>query len=382
MTYDREVWRAKLVNLLKDKASSEDWELLKDDDDLFNLLVDKKVVTDTALRRTSKDELLEWLVPAGTAAIIKAMYPSPHEAAAQPASTMDDATRELLERTRNIERIALEGSQATRHASTITDEDLDAVEASLRICFAPADDTTVDPAADASYQDTTAFQWEENKPEAKHRKDYLAALDEKVKLPGHLRWSDSTDKADVLKASMHAGGASMPFSIGWRTDAMVVATRRCAAEEASIVATVELKKKVVRQSLRQTKATYVCASLKSQLPVISCVTDMSTAAVAYYTAGQRRQDGTAICYEHFFRNADAMMMWLSRALATSSVPADVMQFSDTGVLVMPDELPNPKRIRLPMPPNTHAHTVGLRSLLPGLFDQGSDVACLRDVETD
>lgn len=35
--------------------------------------------------------------------------------------------------------------------------------------------------------------------------------------------------------------------------------------------------------LRCLQTTFVCASLKSQLPVISCVTDMDKAAVAYYT---------------------------------------------------------------------------------------------------
>jgi hypothetical protein len=105
-------------------------------------------------------------------------------------------------------------------------------------------------------------------------------------LPGHLGWRCRTDLRSILGTSMHGGGADLPFSIGCRTDAMIVATRSRSFEEAAIVATMELKKKVVKQSLRQTKATFVCASLKSQLPVISCVTDMKKTAVAYYTPGE------------------------------------------------------------------------------------------------
>lgn len=104
-------------------------------------------------------------------------------------------------------------------------------------------------------------------------------------LPGHLNWSCRTDSCSILGTSMYGGGANLPFGIGCRTDAMIVATRSTAFEKAAIVATMELKKKVVKQSRRQTKATFVCASLKSQLPVISCVTDMKKTAVAYYTSG-------------------------------------------------------------------------------------------------
>jgi hypothetical protein len=56
-----------------------------------------------------------------------------------------------------------------------------------------------------------------------------------VNLPRHLKWSQSTDKTDILKASKHAGGATLPFSIGCRTDAMVVATNAALAEEGALL---------------------------------------------------------------------------------------------------------------------------------------------------
>jgi len=202
-----------------------------------------------------------------------------------------------------------------------------------------------------------------------------------VKLPSHLRWSLCTDKADVLKTSMHAGGASLPFKIGCRTDAMVVASRSQMTEEASIMATVEMKKKVVMQSLRQTKVTFVCASLKSQLPVISCVTDMGASAVAYYTAGQRRGgDGAAICIEHFFNSATEMMKFLNKALGGRSVSADVMRLKDDKI-VLPSELPHPKRVRLPVPSITHSQALELRNLFTDFLVDGNDIGCIGEIET-
>ncbi len=58
-----------------------------------------------------------------------------------------------------------------------------------------------------------------------------------INIPSHLRWSLNTDKAGILKTGVHCGGASLPFSIGCRTDAMVVATKSKLAEEGAIVAT-------------------------------------------------------------------------------------------------------------------------------------------------
>lgn len=127
---------------------------------------------------------------------------------------------------------------------------------------------------------------------------------------------------------MHAGGASLPFSIGCRTDAMVVMSRRRLDIEGTIVATVEMKKRVVAQSVRQTKVTYMCASLKSQLPVISCVTDWERTAVAFYTTGQKRADGATIIVQHVFHNAQQLLPFLKDALSAASVPHNVLRWKD------------------------------------------------------
>lgn len=158
-------------------------------------------------------------------------------------------------------------------------------------------------------------------------------------MPLHLKWSTRTDSSKMLKVGLHDGGASLPLNLGYRTDAMIVARGSVISEEASVVATVELKKVVVKQSLRQTKATFIRASLKSQLPVISYVTDMCGAAVAYYTCGQRRAgDNSVLCIERFFPSADSMIDWLRRALSPDSIPADVLRLRGDEVVLPGDHL--------------------------------------------
>ena len=159
-----------------------------------------------------------------------------------------------------------------------------------------------------------------------------------VNLPAHLSWSRRTDDArGMLSTSMYGGGAELPFGIECKPDAMVVASRSRALEEAAIVSTVDLKKRVVKQSLRQTKATFVCASLKSQLPVISCVTDMQTTAVAYYTGGQRRGDGVTICVERVFSSPEAMLQWLGKALSSESVSPHALQLVGEDIIIPGEE---------------------------------------------
>lgn len=287
---------------------------------------------------------------------------------------------EMEENIKAIKRIVTEGSESTRHASTITAQDLDKVEASLDMCFVPVEDDPIDPETNSALQDDTEFKWEENKHEAKHRDAYIQAMQSKMNLPAHLRWSLRTDTR-VLSTTMYSGGAELPFSIGCRTDAMVVASRSLAFEDASIVATVELKKKVVKQSLRQTKATFVCASLKSQLPVISCVTDMEKTAVAYYTAGQQRgSNGATICKEHIFSSPEAMLRWLGRALSAESVSSEVLRLVGDEVKI-PDTLPNPKRVRLPVPKPMRGRIADVHTIMARLLGEDNDIACLRDVES-
>lgn len=200
-----------------------------------------------------------------------------------------------------------------------------------------------------------------------------------MQLPGHLTWSPDVDKSAVLKTSANAGGASLPFSIGVRTDALIAIRNACVALEASIAATLELKKKVVAQSLRQTRVTYVCASLKSQIPVISCVTDMTEGEhVAYYTDGQKTADGNTIVYEHLFPTADDLATWLGQALSAQSVPQHLLRFRGDQFVTVTD-LPNPKRIRLPVPIREVATNEHILSLLSGMM-MPCDVACHADLE--
>lgn len=199
-----------------------------------------------------------------------------------------------------------------------------------------------------------------------------------VKLPGNLMWSPDVDKSAVLKTSANAGGAQLPFDIGARTDALIAIRNSRMTLEASIAATLELKKKVVAQSLRQTRVTYVCASLKSQIPVISGVTDMGEENAAYYTDGQKTVDGNTIVYEHLFPSADDLATWLGEALSAQSVPPDLLRFRGDELVTVTD-LPNPKRIRLPVPTREAATNEHILSLLSGMM-MPCDVACHADLE--
>ncbi|DBB15154.1 TPA: hypothetical protein ACH3X3_004159 [Trebouxia sp. C0006] len=86
---------------------------------------------------------------------------------------------------------------------------------------------------------------------------------------------------------MSSGGAELPFPIGCKTDECIVIRRSAMIPEASITCTIDLKRHVVKQSLRQVLTQFVCASLKSNLPVISTLTDMTKVGIAYYTTGEK-----------------------------------------------------------------------------------------------
>eukprot|EP00195_Chlamydomonas_chlamydogama_P016061 CAMPEP_0202891048 /NCGR_PEP_ID=MMETSP1392-20130828/1236_1 /ASSEMBLY_ACC=CAM_ASM_000868 /TAXON_ID=225041 /ORGANISM="Chlamydomonas chlamydogama, Strain SAG 11-48b" /LENGTH=407 /DNA_ID=CAMNT_0049574713 /DNA_START=373 /DNA_END=1596 /DNA_ORIENTATION=- len=271
-------------------------------------------------------------------------------------------------------------SEASRSASTMKLSDLEALESALQVSFVVWEDEDItDHEVLESLRDPTEFQWDENKHEARHAKEYVQVLSNKVALPSHLKWSPNVNKSHILRTGMHAGGASLPFGIAARTDAMVVAARSRLIEEASIVATVEMKKKVVQQSRRQTKATYLCASLKSQLPVISVVTDMDKVAVAYYTSGQRLPNGMTVITERVFSHVDGMMAFLHSALSSESIASNVLRPRGDD-FVIPEELPNPKRVKLPVPARA-SNAAEVRQLLAALAgDDGDDIANLRDVE--
>ena len=153
--------------------------------------------------------------------------------------------------------------------------------------------------------------------------------------------------------------------------------RSQASVEASFAATVEIKKKVVQQSLRQTRTQFICASLKSQLPVISTVTDMEDVGVAYYTTGQTTKDGWTVITERVFASAKAMMQFLGSAMR--SIKPDVLRIDDSGNFNLPDILPEPKRMRLPVPAPSHT-TVLQRLNLVQQTQAGSDIGNLADFD--
>ena len=146
---------------------------------------------------------------------------------------------------------------------------------------------------------------------------------------------------------MNTGGADLPFSVGCKTDECVAVNMSRASVEACFAATVEIKKKVVQQSLRQTRTQFVCASLKSLLPVISVVTDMKDTGVAYYTNGQTTDAGWTVITQRVFVSAKAMMHALGSAMR--SIKPDVLRFDETGNVNLPSILQEPKRVRLPVP---------------------------------
>lgn len=80
----------------------------------------------------------------------------------------------------NIKRMVATSSEATRHASTISHQDFDSLESSLRICFVPVSEDVLDATAAASFRDTAEMLWEVNKHEAAHRDEYLDTLTKQV----------------------------------------------------------------------------------------------------------------------------------------------------------------------------------------------------------
>ena len=102
---------------------------------------------------------------------------------------------------------------------------------------------------------------------------------------------------------MSTGGASLPFPRGCKTDECVAMKCSQASPETSLAATVEIKKKVDEQNRRQTCTQFICASLKSRLPVISTVTDLAGVGVAYYTTGQKTEDRWTVILERVFASA-------------------------------------------------------------------------------
>ncbi len=177
---------------------------------------------------------------------------------------------------------------------------------------------------------------------------------------------------------MSTGGAELPFPIGCKTDECIVLRRSQMAAEASITCTIEVKKQVVKQSLRQAQIQFVCASLKSALPVISTLTDMTEVGVAYYTTGEKTPDGWTIITQRFFATAKDMMRFLGAAMR--SIQPDVLRPDSDGNFNLPSILQDPKRRRLPTPALSQTTTLQRLNILQQVVDGKMDVADLSDFD--
>lgn len=205
-----------------------------------------------------------------------------------------------------------------------------------------------------------------------------------VKLPGHLMWSHKVDEASILKTYLGTGGANLPFNIGCRTDALVTVRNAAVNIEGAVAATVELKKRAVQQSILQAKTTWVCASLNSHLPVISVLTDMVDVFAAFYTEGSKDNSGNTICIQHMFPGRTELFAYIRNALSSTSIPPNVLRYCKDGLgeekLVLAEELPNPKRIRLPVPQqHRSSYWQEAMRVLAQHAAGGSDIACLDDL---
>ena len=182
----------------------------------------------------------------------------------------------------------------------------------------------------------------------------------------------------MLKTTMSTGGAELPFPMGCKTDACIVSRRSMVVPEAAVTCTLEVKRHVVKQSLRHAQIQFVCASLNSNLPVISTVTDMTKGGVAYYTTGEQTPDGWTIITQRYFATAKGMMRFLATAMA--SIPPDILCADTNGHFNLPSTLLEPVRMRLPIPPLSQTTTRQRINFLQQIVDGKMDVADLSDLE--
>jgi hypothetical protein len=184
---------------------------------------------------------------------------------------------------------------------------------------------------------------------------------------------------NILRTPPGAGGADLPFIIGCRTDALVTLRNAAVNIDGAVAATVELKKRVVQQSVRQAKTTFLCATLHSHLPVLSVLTDMQHVFAAFYTDGQQDPSKRTLCIQHLFSSLDSLTSFMRVALA--SVPAQALRWSTANdTFVVPPELPNPRRVRLPIPKRSSERLYkAAMAVLAEHAAGGSDVGRLDDL---
>ena len=198
-------------------------------------------------------------------------------------------------------------------------------------------------------------------------------------MPNSFSWVwTAKDNPSLLKTTMVSGGAELPFPIECNTDECIVIKRSATVPESSITCTIELKRHVVKQSLQQALTQFVCAPLKSNLPVISTLTDTTKVGIAYYTTGEKTPDGWTIITQRYFSTAKGMMQFLTTAM--SNVPPDILRMDTKGNFNLPSTLLEPTRRRLPVPSSSHFTTLQRMNLLQQIVDGKVDVADLSDLE--
>jgi hypothetical protein len=216
-----------------------------------------------------------------------------------------------------------------------------------------------------------------NPPFIFHKRLCLLSL--QVQLPSHMLWSEQVDRSDLLRTCPGTGGATeLPFTIGCRADALIILAHAPFSPDAKIAATVEMKKRVVEQSVRQAKATFICASLHSLMPVVSILTDMQHNHMAFYCTGFQPGTRRLLCVQHGFKTRDDLCFFLHRAL--SSVPQDALLFRGgnmTSVLELQDP---PRKLLLQDREPSQQSWKAAMAILAMHAAGGSDVARLDDLD--
>jgi hypothetical protein len=193
---------------------------------------------------------------------------------------------------------------------------------------------------------------------------YAVCVGAQVSLPPYAHWLDNAENnAALLHTGVRCAGVELPFAVCCTAQECITVRKSPYHAESSIVATVEVSKKVGPQSLRQAEAQFLCASMKSVLPVISVVTDMKRVGIACYTTGQKTADGIAIIIQRVFPSAADVLKFLGAAIC--SIPPDTLHVDADGHFILPKTLRDPTRRRLPAPdpgPRTVMENVALSDL--------------------
>jgi hypothetical protein len=144
------------------------------------------------------------------------------------------------------------------------------------------------------------------------------------------------------------------------------------------VVTVEVKKVGGKHSLRQGLLQFVCASLKSLMPVISCLTDMQQIAVAIpLVSAPRTAAQSSSCAS--FESSLAMLEFPGAAIR--GIDPDVLRLNSEGNVNLQDTLLQPKRARLTPPEPSRSTMLEGSDMLQELM-QGPDMANRADVDCE